>query len=173
MTAQQTEQFMKELDKKMGSYTKENLLQYDEAAGLWYLRTFLSVNPDYGVNVMVQSLVFELKQGLPQIEITIILTNDVKEGTETELEKAVSELNYISPAGAFGLRRQTGSVYLRNCWPLDETKERQALVRDVETYYELMREAVQGGYAGLNKIWNGEMDYEQAVSEKLLNRAAV
>lgn len=39
-------------------------------------------------------------------------------------------------------------------------------------YYTMMMEAVQGGYTGLKKIWTGEMDYEQVVQEKLLNRAA-
>lgn len=132
---------------------------------------FFSVYPDYGVNVLAQSFVIELKKGMPQIEITIILTNDVKEGTQAELEKAASELNYISPAGTFGLRRELNRFYLRNCWPLDEKKQLQELVETVVIYYEMMMEAVQGGYFGLSKIWNGEMDYEQAVWEQLLNRA--
>lgn len=173
MTNLKIEQLMKELEKRMGAYTKENLLQYDEASQLWYLRTFFSVYPDYSANVLVQSFVMELKKGMPQIEITVVLTNDVKEGTEAELEKAAGELNYISPAGAFGLRRELNRFYLRNCWPLDEKKQPEELADTVEIYYEMMMEAVQGGYFGLCKIWNGEMDYEQTVKEHLLNRAPV
>lgn len=137
MTKLEIERFMKELEKKMGAYTQENLLQYDKASQLWYLRTFFSVYPDYGVNVLAQSFVIELKKGMPQIEITIILTNDVKEGTQAELEKAASELKYISPAGTFGLRRELNRFYLRNCWPLDEKKQLQELVETVVIYYDI------------------------------------
>lgn len=40
MTKLEIERFMKELEKKMGAYTQENLLQYDKVSQLWYLRTF-------------------------------------------------------------------------------------------------------------------------------------
>lgn len=172
MTEQWAQDLMQQLEERMRTYTKENVLRQDEASGLWYLRTYFAVYPDRSVNVLVQSMVFEIKAGVPLIEVVINLTNDVKEGTETELEKALGELNYISPVGVFGMRRKTNRVYLRNCWPLDPEKPLQKLAEETEVYYTMMMEAVQGGYAGLKKIWTGEMDYEQVVQEKLLNRAA-
>lgn len=172
MTKEWAEGFMKELKKRMQTYTEENLLQQDEASGMWYLQTFFSVYPDHSVNVMIQSMVFELRENVPQIEVVVNLTNDVKPGAGTEVMKAVNELNYLSPVGAFGMREKTGRLFLRNCWPLDPQKPFQELAKDTETYYGMMMEAVQGGYEGLSKIWNGEMDYEQAVKEGLLNRAA-
>lgn len=172
MTGQWEQDLMQQLELRMQVYTKENVLRQDETSGLWYLRTFFAVYPDRSVNVLVQSVVFEIKEGVPMVEVVINLTNDVKEGTEAELEKALGELNYISPVGAFGMRRKTNRVYLRNCWPLDPDKPVQKLAEDIEVYYTMMMEAVQGGYKGLCRIWTGEMDYEQAVREKLLNRAA-
>lgn len=172
MTEQWAQELMQQLEQRMQAYTKENVLRQDEASGLWYLRTFFAVYPDYSVNVLVQSMVFEIREGLPMAEVVVNLTNDVKEGTEEELEKALGELNYISPVGAFGLRKKTNRVYLRNCWPLDPNKPVHKLAEEIELYYTIMMEAVQGGYAGLCKIWTGEIDYEQAVREKLLNRAA-
>lgn len=171
MEAQLARQIMQELEQRMQKYTKENVLQQDEASGLWYLRTFFAVYPDYSVNVLVQSLVFEIKEKVPLVEIVINLTNDVKEETQAELWKALNELNYISPVGAFGMRTKTNRVYLRNCWPLDPDKPADRLAEEIEVYYTMMMEAVAGGYRGLEKIWTGEMEYEQAVKEHLLNRA--
>lgn len=171
MTKEWAKQYMEALEKRMGTYAEENVLKQDENSGLWYLRTLFAVYPDQSAHVIIQALVFELKQDVPQVEVIVNITNDVEDGSLKELSKAVEELNYISPVGAFGIRKKENRLYLRNCWPLDSKKTMEELVKETEIYYEMMIEGVQGAYSGLSKVWSGEITYEEAVQQNMLNRA--
>lgn len=170
MTQEWAKEYMEALEAKMGSYTEENVLEQDKNSGLWYLRTLFAVYPDHSAHVVIQAMVFELKENTPQVEIIINITNDAEEEYLEELSKAIGELNYISPVGIFGVRRKTNRVYLRNCWTLDEKKSMEELVKDTEIYYEMMLEGLQGVYKGLSKIWTGEISYEEAVEQGLLRK---
>ena len=170
MTEQWSEKYMKALEKKMGTYTKENILEQDSNSKFWYLRSVFSIYSDESAYFVMQALVFELKENMPQVELIATITNDAEENIE-ELQKAIEELNYISPVGTFGLRKKQNSVYLRNCWPLDNKKSMEEMVQDTEIYYEMMLEGIQGVYLGLSKIWTGEMNYEEVVENGMLNRA--
>lgn len=171
MTEQWIKEYMEALEKKMGTYTEQNLLQQDPNSELWFLRTAFAVYPDQSVNVIIQSMLFELKPGIPQLEIVVNITNDVEEENMEELQKAIDELNYISPVGTFGMRRRTNRLYLRNCWAIDEEKTIEQLIEEAESYYEMMMEGVQAVYKGLSNIWTGEMNYEETVEKDLLRRA--
>lgn len=170
MTEQWAKDYMKALEKKMGTYTEENQLEQDENSKLWYLRTLFAVYPDQSAHVVIQSMVFELKKDMPQVEIIVNITNDAEDEYFEELKKAVEELNYISPVGAFGIRNKTNRIYLRNCWPLDCKKSMEELVKDTETYYEMMMEGVQVSYEGLQRIWTGEINFEEAIERELLRK---
>ncbi len=171
MTEEWAKNFMKALEGDVKTYAQETMLQQDEKTGLWFLRAFLPVFEEYDINVHMQTMLFELAPDIPQVEIILVLTNEIEASAESELSKAVSELNYISPVGAFGIRRNTRSLYMRDCLPLISEGDTEAAVKKLGTYYKLMTECLKGGYVGLRKIWTGEMTYEQTVSEGLLNRA--
>lgn len=173
MTEQWAEQFMRALGKKLKEDAGDAELQQNEQTGLWYVQSFLQLFPELDINVLMQTMVFEARTGVPQAEIIFVITNDVKPGTEEELEKAIAELNYISPIGSFGLRRGSGSLYLRDCLPFFDWEEADLgrLVQQTEVYYTMMMEALGGGYEGLMKLWTGELLYEQTVEQGLLNRA--
>lgn len=171
MTTEWGKDLMEALKKKFGEITGENILQQDPASKLWYLRSVFSVYPDHSANVMIQSIVFEIKPGVQQIEVIVNITNDVEPSAEEEVIRAVNELNYFSPVGAFGLRQGTNRLYLRNCWIVDEKEPLDMTVEKVVLYYTMMMEAVQGGYEGLQKVWTGELTFDQAVEEGFLNRA--
>lgn len=173
MTEEWAKDFMQALERKVKTRSDDTILQKDPKNGLWFLRSFFTVFPKYDINILMQTMLFEAREDIPQVEIYYMITNDVEEGTEEELEKAVLELNYISPIGAFGLRRNTNQLYLRDCLSFIEETDIDKLVRQVDTYYGMMLEGLQGGYEGLMKIWTGEIRYEQAVREGLLNRALV
>ena len=171
MTEEWAKNFMQALEKDAKTYAQETVLQQDEKTGLWFLRAFLPVFEEYDINVHMQTMLFELTPDVPQVEIIFVLTNEIDVSAEAELIKAVGELNYISPVGAFGIRRSTRSLYMRDCFPLIGEDDIDTLVKKLGTYYKLMTECLKGGYVGLRKIWTGEMTYEQTVSEGLLNRA--
>lgn len=170
MTEQWAKEYMEALEKRMGTYTEENQLEQDKNSKLWYLRTLFAVYPDHSAHVVVQSMVFELKKDMPQVEIIVNITNDTEDESFEELQKAVEELNYISPVGTFGIRRKRNRIYLRNCWPLDCKKTMEELVKDTETYYEMMMEGVQGAYEGLHEIWTGNISFEEAIEQELLRK---
>lgn len=170
MTKEWAKEYMEALSNKMGSYTEENVLEQDKSSELWYLRTLFAVYPDHSAHVVIQSMVFELKEDTPQVEIIINITNDAEDEHIEEVAKAIEELNYISPVGTFEIRRKTNRVYLRNCWTLDEKKPMDELVKETEIYYEMMLEGLQGVYEGLSKIWTGEISYEEAVEQELLRK---
>ena len=171
MTEEWAKNFMQALENDARTYAQEPALQQEEKTGWWLLHAFLPIFEEYDINVYMQTMLFELVPDIPQAEIIFILTNDVAAKGEAELAKAVEELNYISPVGAFGIRRNKRSLYMRDCLPLIGEDNIDALVKKIGTYYKLMTECLKGGYVGLRKIWTGEMTYEQAVSEGLLNRA--
>lgn len=171
MTEQWGKEYMEALEKRMGTYTEENVLEQEPNSKIWFLRTLFAVYPDQSANVIIQSMAFQLKPDVPQVEIVVNITNDAEDESMGELQKAIEELNYISPVGAFGLRRNTNRVYLRNCWVLDGKKTIEELVHDTEIYYEMMMEGVQGAYDGLSKIWTGEMTFEETVEKSLLRKA--
>lgn len=171
MTEQWAKEYMEALEAKMETYTEENILEQDEASKLWYLRTLFAVYEDQSAHVMVQAMVIELKKGTPQVEIIVNMFNEAEEACYDELEKAIGELNYLSPGGAFGIRKKENRVYLRNCWTLDKDKTMDKLVEDTVIYYEIMLEVARAAYTGLKKIWTGEITYEEAVEQDLLRRA--
>lgn len=172
MTLEWEKELLEELAKKLGNFTDDNELAQDENTGLWYLRSSFGVYPGEDARVMAQSLVIELKEGMPQVEIVFNLTYELQQETLGEINKAVSELNYISPGGAFGVRQDTDRLYLRNCWPLDADKSPKKLAEIIFIYYNIMMECIQGGYKGLEAIWTGKKTYEETVKEGMLNRAA-
>lgn len=171
MKEEWAKEFMQALEEKVKTYATETLIKQDPNNGLWFLHSFLPVFPEYDVSVFMQTMLFEARKDVQQVEILFVITNDVKEGTEDELEKALHELNYISPIGAFGLRRNANRLYLRDCLPIINEADINDLADKVAIYHGMMLEGLQGGYVGLFKIWNGEITYEQAVEEGLLNRA--
>ena len=171
MTEKWAKDFMQALKQKVETHVDEVTAEQDANTGLWYLRCFLPVAEELDLNVLMQTLLFEASMYGPQVEILFILTNEVQEGTEDELEMAAAELNYISNVGAFGLRRNLHRFYLRDCLPIMWEDDIDALAEKVDTYYSMMIETLRGGYAGLLKIWTGESTFEAAVEEGLLNRA--
>lgn len=171
MTEKWAKEYMEALEEKMDTYTEANLLEQDEASKLWYLRTLFAVYQDQSAHVMVQAMVIELKKDAPQVEIIVNMMFEEENICYDELEKAIGELNYLSPAGAFGIRRKENRIYLRNCWVLDKDKTVEALVADTVVLYEIMLEAARAAYTGLYKIAMGEITYEEAVEQDLLRRA--
>ena len=171
MTKEWAEEYMGKLAKKMEEYTDTNRQVVNPYnPDIMLLQNYFSIDADHSAYVMFQAMVFELKENVPQVEIIVTLTNDAKEECMGELQKAIDELNYISPVGIFGIRKQKDCVYLRNCWVLDPLKEMEALIRDTEIFYEMMLEGVQSAYEGLHGIWSGEMTFEEAAEQGLIRK---
>lgn len=172
MTKEWAVQYMEALKKKMETYTDTNQMVVNpENPNIMFLQNYFSVYQDQSVYVMMQAMVFELKPNVPQVEIIVTITNDIEEESVDELQKAIEELNYFSPVGIFGIRRNRDCLYLRNCWVLDHSKSIEDLIADTEIFYEMMLEGVQGAYKGLSKIWTNEMTFDETVEKKLLRKS--
>lgn len=172
MTKEWAKEYMETLKKRMEKYTDTNqMVTNPENPDIIFLQNYFSVYQDHSIYVMMQAMVFELKPDVPQVEIIVTLTNDVKKESIEELQKAIEELNYVSPVGIFGIRRNRDCLYLRNCWILDSKKNMEELVKDTEIFYEMMLEGVQGAYRGLSKIWTGEMTFDETVEKNLLRKS--
>lgn len=158
--------FMEKLKGAMDEYTDMNQLELDAESGLYYLQSAFAVT-DEGDGVMVQALAFELREGVTQLEIVMVITNEIAEGAAEEVIKAANGLNFISPIGAFGVQDAQDQLYLRTCIILDPERTEEQLVKETKLYYEMMLDGVQGVYEEMKSVWEGKKTYEETLANKM------
>lgn len=159
--------FMDALKEEMDSYTDLNQLEQDESSGLYYLQSAFSVTEDGSDGVMVQSLAFELREDVPQLEIVMVITNEISPEAMDEVKKAANGLNFVSPIGAFGVQEGQEQLYLRTCVILGKERTVEELVKEIKLYYEMMLDGVQGVYEEMKSIWEGKKTYKEALENKM------
>ncbi len=173
MTREWDKAFMTKLYEELEDYTLDGELCEDANTQLWYVKSVFPLSTDGKYSVMAQGLAFPLTDDAVSLEIIFDITNDVKPECMDEMKKTVNELNYISPAGAFGVRERLGKLYMRNCWVIDSKKEIEEQVKDAVFAYDAQVRCLQGGYIGLKKVWTGELTFEEAVEQELLRKSPV
>lgn len=156
---------MDALKKELDPYTDMNQVEKDEDSGFDYLQSGFSVTEDGSAGVMVQSLGFELREGVTQLEIVVVITNEIRPEAMDEVKKAVNGMNFVSPIGAFGVREELDQLFLRTCIILDEKRTMKALVKEIRLYYEMMLNGVQGIYEEMKNIWEGKKTYNEALGK--------
>lgn len=159
---------MQDIKTMLDEYTDMNELAVDEESGFQYLQSGFSVTEDDSAAVLMQALIFELREGTPQLELLLIITNELEEAGMEEILKTVNGLNYVSPIGSFGVKPEQQQLFVRTCMLLSRSRKNENQVMDIKKQYEIMIDGVSGVYEQLREIWTGKLTYEDALGKDLI-----
>lgn len=168
MKAKWKQEFFQQLEEKMGEFTQQNLLEVCRE-GEFRLRSVFAVSKETAEDcVLVETGMFEIKQGLPQLELIFLTDLKLEEKAIKELEKVILNMNYYLPIGALGIFYPGNRVLLRQILFLEEKRELSDTIEDIVSVYEIGVGVLRELYIVLKQVCMGELSYEEAVEKGVL-----
>ena len=173
MTEKDQKGFMEKLAESLTVVSEDVHMGQDSNSGLYLAQASIPLTEDKQYYVQAQCVLFPLFEEKMGLEVIYFLTSDLKKETMDEVKKAVSEVNFISPIGHFGIREDSGKLYMRFCSRLDSEKDVEDLVTDALLDMHIAMATVQSGYLGFRRVWEGQVTFEEAVEKDWLRKSSI
>ena len=173
MTEEQQKELMEELAGDLAELGEDVHFGQDERSKLYVIQASLPITEDRKYYLSAQVVLFPLFQEDMGLEVIYYLTSDIEKKAMEEVKKAVNELNYISPTGHFGVREDSGKLYMRFCTRIDKNKDTDGQEEDALIDMNIAMATVQSGYIGLREVWEGKITFDEAVEKDMLRKSAV
>ena len=173
MTEAEQKDFMETLAGDLAELGEDVHFGQDENTKLYVIQASLPITEDKKYYLSTQVVLFPLYKEEMGLEVIYYLTSDIEAKAMEEVKKAVNELNYISPFGHFGVREDSGKLYMRFCSRVDIEKDVDYQLDDALMDMNIAMATLQSGYIGLRQVWEGKLTFEEAVEKDFLRRSAV